>query len=152
MQCRGVTTKRVRCRLNAVGTDCYCKLHTFDGIPMTQNASGFPPSRCIVNWVSLDPERDVRTAVVSKLRPVCFLRLTVTLLNHRELAEQNPVLVDQCLEHMSKYPHLVQYREYFARKLLKSYKEEARKKLISFYFKRCEDLCDDMIWEVLQRV
>ena len=152
MRCRGVTTKRVRCSLRAVGSDCYCKLHTFDGIPMTHRARGFPPTRVIVNWVSMDPARDVRTAVVSKLRPLAFLRLTVTLLNHRELADQNQVLVEQCMDHMSQYPHLAHYREYFARKVLKRYKEESKKKLISFYFGRCVDLCDDMIWEVLQRV
>ena len=153
MQCRGVTTTRKQCSLRAVGTDCYCKRHAFDGVPVTPSAVGWPSSRNIPRWTRSSPALWLSTITdVSKLDGLQFLRLTATLLGFRELAEQNQVLVDQCMAHMVQFPHLAQYREYFGRELSARHKDEARKKLIFFYFGRCVDLCDDMIWEVMQRV
>ena len=50
------------------------------------------------------------------------------------------------------FPDLREYVEDFRRKCVKSHREQAKKRLMAFYFNRCEDLCDDMIWEILQRV
>jgi hypothetical protein len=53
---------------------------------------------------------------------------------------------------LDEFPSMAAYVEDFRRKCVKSHRDAAQKRLMSFYFKRCEDLCDDMIWEILQRV
>jgi hypothetical protein len=61
-------------------------------------------------------------------------------------------LASVAVSKLDEFPELAEYAEDFRRKCVKSHREAAQKRLISFYFNRCEDLCDDMIWEILQRV
>jgi hypothetical protein len=46
-------------------------------------------------------------------------------------------------------PELARYSEDFKRRCLASHRAAARKRLLGFYFARCEDLCDDVIEKVL---
>jgi len=50
---------------------------------------------------------------------------------------------------LDEVPELAEYAEDFRRKCMRSHRVTARKRLISFYFTRCEDLCDDVIERVL---
>ena len=49
-------------------------------------------------------------------------------------------------------PELARYTEDFRRRCLASHRAAARKRILSFYFTRCEDLCDDVIEKVLSYV
>jgi hypothetical protein len=53
---------------------------------------------------------------------------------------------------LEEVPELAAYLEDFKRKCLASHRAAARKRVISFYFTRCEDLCDDVIERVLSYV
>jgi hypothetical protein len=57
--------------------------------------------------------------------------------------------VSEGVTKLEEVPELAAYTEDFRRKCMKSHREVARKRLVSFYFKRCEDLCDDVIERVL---
>ena len=58
-------------------------------------------------------------------------------------------IVNTLADMMVEVPELAEYAEDFRRKCLRSHREAARKRLVSFYFSRCEDLCDDVIEKVL---
>jgi hypothetical protein len=53
---------------------------------------------------------------------------------------------------LDEVPELAAYTEDFRRKCMRSHRAAARKRLISFYFNRVEDLCDDVIERVLEHV
>ena len=53
---------------------------------------------------------------------------------------------------LEEVPELARYTEDFRRKCLASHRASARKSVVSFYFTRCEDLCDDVIERVLSFV
>jgi hypothetical protein len=53
---------------------------------------------------------------------------------------------------LDQVPELAEYTEDFRRKCLESHRAAARKRVVSFYFTRCEDLCDDVIEKVLDAV
>ena len=61
-------------------------------------------------------------------------------------------IVNTLADMMAEVPELAEYAEDFRRKCLKSHRDAARKRLVSFYFTRCEDLCDDVIEKVLSLV
>jgi len=61
-------------------------------------------------------------------------------------------LVVSLSERFKVIPELAAYLEDFKRKCLESHRAAARKRVLSFYFKRCEDLCDDVIEKVLECV
>jgi hypothetical protein len=61
-------------------------------------------------------------------------------------------LVVALYERFEVIPELAAYLEDFKRKCLESHRAAARKRVLSFYFKRCEDLCDDVIEKVLKHV
>jgi hypothetical protein len=54
-------------------------------------------------------------------------------------------LVDTLVTKMNEVDELAEYTEDFKRKCLKSYREQSRKRLINFYFKRIQGLCPDVI-------
>jgi hypothetical protein len=60
--------------------------------------------------------------------------------------------VSVAVSKLEEVPELAAYLEDFKRKCLESHRAAARKRLVSFYFKRCEDLCDDVIEKVLECV
>ncbi len=153
MQCRGVTQTGSACRLRAIGSDCYCSRHVLSTAPTVPAAVGWPSSKMLVRWLPTRPAEWIGThGVVEALRTDQFLMLTLVLLQYRNLADESQVLIDRCLERMSGVPHLAAYREYFGRELSHSYRDAARKRLVSFYFKRCEDLCDDVVGKILESV
>jgi hypothetical protein len=83
------------------------------------------------------------------IRSVELCKMNATLMyNIPELENLASIMASK----LDTVPELKDYTEDFRRKCVKSHREEAKKRLMSFYFKRCEDLCDDMIWEILQRV
>jgi hypothetical protein len=51
---------------------------------------------------------------------------------------------------LDEVPKLAAYAEDFRRKCLASHRVAARKRFVSFYFTRCQDLCDDVIEKVLE--
>jgi hypothetical protein len=53
---------------------------------------------------------------------------------------------------LDSVPELALYTEDFKRRCLASHRAAARKRLLGFYFARCEDLCDDVIERVLEFV
>ena len=53
---------------------------------------------------------------------------------------------------MKDISELAAYLEDFKRRCMESHRAAARKRVLSFYFKRCEDLCDDVIEKVLESV
>jgi len=53
---------------------------------------------------------------------------------------------------LNESTELANYAEDFRRTCMKSHRDAARKRLVSFYFKRCEGLCDDVIEKVLEHV
>jgi hypothetical protein len=59
-------------------------------------------------------------------------------------------IVNTLADMMVEVPELSAYADDFKRRCLdESHREAARKRLVSFYFSRCEDLCDDVIEKVL---
>ena len=50
---------------------------------------------------------------------------------------------------LESVPELVAYTEDFKRQCLASHRDAARKRVYSFYFTRCEDLCDEVIEKIL---
>jgi len=156
MNCRGITQSGSVCRLSAVGSDCYCARHSLTKEPTAPTAVGWPSTKGLVRWVSARPsdwiQTNVPTGDVASLRADQFLMLTLLLLRKRHLASEMQPLVDACLAHMAQFTHLAHYREYFGRELSVQYREAARRRLVSFYFTRCQDLCDDVIEKVLESV
>jgi cytochrome oxidase Cu insertion factor (SCO1/SenC/PrrC family) len=51
---------------------------------------------------------------------------------------------------LGEVPELAEYLEDFKRRCLASHRAAARKRVVSFYFTRCQDLCDDAIERVLE--
>jgi hypothetical protein len=161
MQCRGITQSGSVCRLSAVGSDCYCSRHSLSKAPMTPTAVGWPSTKGISRWAVFRQhnfryrawlQTNVPGLDFGALRTDQFLLATLILLHDRQLASEMQPLVDACLAHMAQFPHLAHYREYFGRELSVQYREAARRRLVSFYFTRCQDLCDDVIEKVLESV
>ena len=61
-------------------------------------------------------------------------------------------VVNSIATRLDEVPELVSYTEDFKRRCLKSHRDAARKRFVSFYFSRCEDLCDDVIEKVLSSI
>jgi len=126
-----------------------------DTPPVAPSAVGWPSTKNLVNLVPNHPRLWIGTHVkgdVDTISTTEFLTLTLILLKYRHLTEEMAPLVEKCMDHMAKFPHLSYYREYFGRELSTVHRKKAREKLVLFYFGRCEGLCSDMIWEVMQRV
>jgi len=60
--------------------------------------------------------------------------------------------VSEGVTKLEEVPELARYTEDFKRRCLASHRAAARKRVFSFYFTRCEDLCDDVIERVLSYV
>jgi len=156
MRCRGVTQSGGVCLVSAVGTDCYCARHSLAKAPTAPRAVGWPSSKGLVRWVGARPRdwiaANVASGDVASLRTDQFLKLTLLLLQYRHLTGESQGLIDSCLAHMSQFPHLAQYREYFGRELSQSHRAAARARLRDFYFRRVDGLCDDVVGVILAAV
>jgi hypothetical protein len=96
---------------------------------------------------SVDKKKFEQRRLILRSAELCMMNATL-MYNDPDMENLASVMASK----LDTAPELKDYTEDFRRKCIKSHREEAKKKLMSFYFKRCEDLCDDMIWEVLQRV
>ena len=170
MQCQGVTSTGRACK-NKGPFNGYCRHHVptlyvkhVDWPSFRDANTGVRPCSCVEQIVGslqlFTFEMQLRTAVDSVEKQRFENRRLIV--RSAELCMMNAPLMydDSGLENLASIiaskldtvPELKDYTEDFRRKCVKSHREEAKKKLKSFYFKRCEDLCDDMIWEILQRV
>lgn len=62
-------------------------------------------------------------------------------------------IVNTLADMMVEVPELAEYADDFKRRCLdESHHATARKRLVSFYFSRCEDLCDDVLEKILSFV
>jgi hypothetical protein len=143
MRCRGITAKGTICSLVASGTDCYCKVHAMTKLPVVPAAIGWPSSNTLSNgaqniehpirWISTHIGEVISGAKrIRELNNAIFLKLTLVLIHKPHLVDQltngqlGTKLVDLCVQYMGEFPHLAHYREYFARKLSKRHREEAK--------------------------
>ena len=61
-------------------------------------------------------------------------------------------LVESCVKMLRNYPELIDYAEDFKKKCLKSYREQAKKQIIGFYFKHIDGLCADVIEKIMEYI
>jgi hypothetical protein len=165
--CKGLTLKGLSCRSR--GHADYCRLH----LDQTPIALYTPPD----HWPSsYDVKRSVSNVpmlhtpdMLSDHFLVMFRAAGNNASSHRlfgitciEILKNKAemCLADSYLqslvvaisERFKVIPELAAYLEDFKRKCLESHRAAARKRLVSFYFTRCEDLCDDVIEKVLESV
>ena len=170
MNCRGVTASGLSCK-NKGSCNGYCRYHiptlyvkianwpTFKDVTKgvrtcstvwdmigAMNAFTFEMQLNIMLGFEDQNKFEQRKCLI-RTAEICKVNAT---LMYNEPALEN--LASIMASKLDTVPELKDYTEDFRRKCVKSHREEAKKKLMSFYFKRCEDLCDDMIWEILQRV
>jgi hypothetical protein len=176
MQCQGVTSIGPRCKRVTHSVDGFCCQHkTQTPIPLYPVMDNWPVSGTIKPYVlifhSVHRLVDVIKTHHRLLEMVVVMSQTETGKNYEKrkcviisielikaninLVYDNPgmqKLVAALASKLDQFPEFAEYAEDFRRKCLKSHREAARKRLIAFYFNRCEDLCDDMIWEIMNRV
>jgi len=175
--CKGLTLRGHPCK--SKGHSEYCHLHVNQTpVPLYTPPAGWPSSNTFIAKVLMLPYRNLDRDVVmfqlsllrenlwliphdhmSVLRDVikrdhrAYLMMCVELIKLNASVCYNDDRVQDLVRGMSnkldEVPELAEYTEDFRRKCMKSHREVARKRLISFYFKRCEDLCDDVIEKVL---
>ena len=175
MPCLGFTLSGSRCT-KRVANGCYCHLHRsqapvslYPVMPdwpssesISDDVKGFDTVNALVQFVESLHARmqfDVLlfpAGVTRLLTQRRFVMITLELLKANAGLVYNVGAVEKLasvtVSKLDEFPAMAAYAEDFRRKCVKSHREAARKRVVSFYFKRCEDLCDDMIWEVLQRV
>ena len=111
----------------------------------------FVPDTNPTRWIKMVQQSAIRRGATGLTHPQ-VMTLSLVLLRYRWISEQYPFLVDKVMARMSDVPHLAEYREYLGRELSHSYREAARKRLLAFYFRRVDGLCDDVIEKVLESV
>jgi len=175
MQCHGVTLSNLQCT-KRVANGCYCHLHRSQAlIALYPEMPEWPSTRSISDEVKrfdtvnklvqcieslhLRVQFDMwlfPAGVPRLLAQRRFVMIVLELLKANAEVMYNVGAVENLasvtVSKLDEIPAMAAYAEDFRRKCVKSHREAARKRVVSFYFKRCEDLCDDMIWEILQRV
>ena len=58
-------------------------------------------------------------------------------------------VIDVCAKKIENVQGMADYAEHFKKKCLKSYRDQAKKKLVTFYFNRIEGLCPDVIEKIM---
>jgi hypothetical protein len=162
--CKGLTHKGLPCRNRQYAE--YCGLH----MDQTPIALYTPPAR----WPSSQAVK-CRLARIPMLLTVGMLKGHLNklflLVGNSEMF--NRLFVITCVEllkrnaevcltdlelqrfvsegvtKLEEVPELARYTEDFKRRCLASHRAAARKRVVSFYFTRCEDLCDDVIERVM---
>ena len=176
MQCQGVTSIGPRCKRVTHTADGLCCQHkTQAPIPLYPVMDNWPVSGTIKPYVLTfhgfsQLIRTIRThhrlmemtVAISQTERDKFYETRKYVIINIELIKANirliedrpglQRLVEMLAKKLDQFPELAEYAEDFRRKCLKSHREAARKRMIAFYFNRCEDLCDDMIWEIMNRV
>jgi len=144
MICQGITIKSTPCKNRAIANKNYCRCH---GPPV-------PITPIIYDWISssdvIIPQKFVKnytTAfyhITSSIREsdknnnptmnrFLFFKITNILLKSPSLLKtinMQPI-INMCIIKMKPFPHLKEYREYFARKLSINHRDEARKKFVN---------------------
>lgn len=145
MICQGITTKSTPCKNRAIGTRNYCKCHG-PPVPITPAIPGWPSSSDIKIPSNQTCSDEAAICYISKRineaaslsdtyivrRRLLFLEITAILLKRHQLVKLGKMdtIIDICLSRMHSHPHLVEYREYFARKLSTVYRKAAQKKFM----------------------
>ncbi len=180
MQCQGVTSIGPRCKRVTHTADGLCCQHkTQVPIPLYPVMDNWPVSGTIKPYVLIF--HSVHRLVDVLKTHGRLLRMTVAISQseaeknyetrkyviicielikaNTNLVYDNPVMqrlteaVAEALRiEIDKFPEFAEYAEDFRRKCLKSHRDAAKKRMLAFYFNRCEDLCDDMIGEIMKRV
>ena len=175
--CRGVTHRGRPCKSRAFAE--YCRPHINQTpIPLYTPPAGWPASDTFIDKVLMLPYRNLSADMVifqlsllrenlwlippdpsSLFRDIIkrdhrtYLMLCTELIKLNAVVCYNDDRVQDLATGMSimldQVPELAEYAEDFRRKCLRSHREAARKRMVSFYFTRCEDLCDDVIEKVL---
>ena len=176
MQCQGVTSIGSRCKRVTHTADGLCCQHKTQ-VPITLYPvmDNWPVTGAIKPYVltfhsvgqltrTLQTHHRLRemTVAISQTDAAKFYEARKCVVICVELLKANvglvydrpgiQRLVAELANKLDQFPELSAYAEDFRRKCLKSHREAARKRMIAFYFNRCEDLCDDMIWEIMNRV
>ena len=176
MHCQGVTSFGLRCKRVTHSANGLCCQHTTQiSIPLYPVMDNWPISNAIKPYIlSFTTVRRLIDTITTHHK---LMKLATTLAQTDEektyeerkcviisvevmkanviLLYDKPMLqrfVAEMAVKLDQFPEMAEYTEDFRRKCLKSHREAARKRMIAFYFNRCEDLCDDMIWEIMIRV
>jgi hypothetical protein len=166
--CKGLTHKGLQCRSREHAD--YCRLH----LDQTPIALYTPPDEWPSSYDINHKVSNVPTLLTpGMLREHFLVMFRANAYNHvssnrllgitcieilKNKAEmcladsELQLLVVALYERFKVIPELAAYLEDFKRKCLESHRAAARKRVLSFYFKRCEDLCDDVIEKVLECV
>ena len=165
--CKGLTHKGLQCRSREHAV--YCRLH-LDQTPIALYTppADWPSSYDIKRNLSnvptlLTPDMLSDHFVVmfraagnsTNLHRLFGITCIEILKNKAEMCLTDSYLqslVVAISERFKVIPELAEYLEDFRRKCLEIHRAAARKRVFSFYFKRCEDLCDDVIEKVLESV
>lgn len=165
--CQGVTKRGVPCR-NRVS--CFCSVHHSQcAIPLYHMTVDWPTSCQIRTYAFKVDTYDDLISRVNRIKRLVRVQhgggssysVRMAFISLAELFKLNMKFctddsfqkcIDTVATKLDAIPELVGYTEDFRRKCSKRHREEARKRVVSFYFKRCEDLCDDVIEKVLECV
>ena len=167
--CKGLTQKGLQCRSRAHAD--YCRSHQDQApIALYTPPDHWPSSRDVNRRVTKIPPLSADMIVLQF--QLFYGELVVrsgSNFNNRELfvscvelLKRNAAacladpgvqrLVNTVAVRLEIIPELAAYVEDFKRRCLASHRAAARKRVVSFYLKRCEDLCDDVIEKVLSFV
>ncbi len=176
MRCQGVTSIGPRCKKMTHSADGFCCQHkTQVPIPLYPVTDNWPAARTIRPYVRTGIGLPLLAETIYANNRLLVMKLANVETDREKTYEKrkyiiicaelikanssmvydNPAVqpfVATFANTLDSFPDLVEYVEDFRRKCIKSHRDAARKRMIAFYFNRCEDLCDDMIWEIMNRV
>ena len=165
--CQGLTKRGVPCRKHA---SCFCSVHHSQcAIPLYDMSEDWPTSCQIRSYAFKVDTYDDMISRVNRIKRLVRVEngggspysVRMAFISLAELFKLNVKFVSdesfqKCIDtvatKLDAISELDVYTEDFRRKCLKRHREEARKRVYTFYFKRCEDLCDDVIEKVLECV
>ncbi len=174
-RCRAITTRGTRCKGFPELCGCCSCHHSACAIPLYPTLDNWPDA-CSIHRGATYTKRETLEELQADLQMAHrFARVSENHFDHElrvyyarlslmytaEVLKMNKHLCgDKTLQNMidmlaAKFdtvPELTAYNEDFRRQLSQSHRNAARKRVYAFYFNRCEDLCDDMIWEIMNRV
>jgi hypothetical protein len=176
--CKGFTTKGLQCKCKIKGRfGDYCSIHRYQKpIPFYPKLDNWPETRCIRRSVYegfyLNAEFvlmqiiDFESRILVNPSPfffekekivyseryfvICCVELLKLNANLLYGDERINYFVTFCIKHLSPVPEMKEYLEDFKRRCIKSYRDEARKKLIGFYLDN--SLCPDIVDKIVKLV
>ena len=162
-QCQAITHRGNRCKNQSQCGYCHCH-HSMCIIPLYTEVEGWPSS-CVIR------KRAVRCYTSNQLviqlnlltgnvRPgayyarLTFMSIVELIKLNKDICEEPHIqaIVETGVGKLGAVPSLADYVEDFKRKCSQRYKDAARKRVYTFYFGRCEDLCYDVIEKILTYV